>query len=91
MTIPVLVTSFENQFVAVLAGNPDVRGRGPSRGDAIQSLKAELAQRMQQGDLVWVDFEPPQHHQVAGSFADDETLSELCAEIYRERDADLAQ
>jgi len=34
--------------------------------------------------------EPPERHEVAGSFADDETLPELCAEIYRQRDADLA-
>jgi hypothetical protein len=89
MTIPVLVTSLENQFVAALVGTPEVRGQGISPNDAIQALKAELAQRTRQGSLVWVDFEPPQKHQVAGSFSDDETLPELCAEIYRQRDADL--
>ena len=91
MTIPVLVTVLEDRFEAVLVGTPDVRGQGPSRNDAIESLKAELAQRTRRGELVWVDFEPAQRHQVAGSFADDETLPELCAEIYRQRDADLAQ
>jgi hypothetical protein len=90
MTIPVLVTVLEDRFEAVLVGTPEVRGRGPSRSDAIESLKAELAQRTRRGELVWVDFEPSQRHQVAGSFADDDTLPELCAEIYRQRDADLA-
>ena len=90
MTIPVLVTVQENRFEAVLVGTPEVRGQGLSRSDAIESLKAELAQRTRRGDLVWVDFEPSQRHQVAGSFADDDTLPELCAEIYRQRDADLA-
>lgn len=89
MTIPVLVTVLEDRFEAVLVGTPDVRGKGSSRSDAIESLKAELVQRTQRGDLVWVDFEPSQYHQVAGSFADDDTLPELCAEIYRQRDADL--
>ena len=90
MAIPVLVTEFEDRFEAVLVGTPDVRGQERSRSDAIESLKAELAQRTQRGDLVWVDFEPSQCHQVAGSSADDDTLPELCAEIYRQRDADLA-
>jgi len=90
MTIPVLVTVLEDRFEAVLVGTPEVRGQGLSRSDAIESLKAELAQRTRRGDLVWVDFEPSQRHQVAGSFADDDTLPELCAEIYRQRDADLA-
>ncbi len=90
MTIPVLVTVLEDRFEAVLVGTPEVRGQGLSRNDVIESLKAELVERTQRGDLVWVDFEPPQRHQVAGSFADDDTLPELCAEIYRQRDADLA-
>jgi hypothetical protein len=89
MTIPVLVTAAEDRFVAVLVGTPGVRGQGLSRRDAIESLRTELAQRTQRGELVWLDFEPPKQHQVAGSFADDDTLPELCAEIYRQRDADL--
>jgi nicotinamide riboside kinase len=91
MTIPVLVTALENRFEAVLAGTPEVRGAGVSRNDAIESLKAEHAQRTQRGELVWVDFEPSERHQVTGSFADDDTLPELCAEIYRQRDADLSR
>jgi hypothetical protein len=90
MTIPVLVTVLEDRFEAVLVGTPEVRGQGSSRSDAIESLKTELAHRTRRGELVWVDFEPSQRHQVAGSFADDDTLPELCAEIYRQRDADLA-
>ena len=90
MTIPVLVTVLEDHFEAVMVGTPEVRGLGLSRSDAIESLKAELAQRTRHGDLVWVDFEPFRRHQVAGSFADDDTLPELCAEIYRQRNAELA-
>ena len=90
MTIPVLVTATEDRFEAVLVGTPEVRGQGVSRGDAIESLRTELADRTQRGDLVWMEFEPPKPHRVAGSFADDDTLSELCEEIYRQRDADLA-
>ncbi len=90
MTIPVLINVLDDRFEAVLVGTPEVRGQGLSPSDAIESLKAELAQRTRQGDLVWVEFEPSHRHEVAGSFADDETLPELCAEIYRQRDADLA-
>jgi len=89
MTIPVLVTPLENRFEAVLVGSPEVRAQGLSRGDAIEALKAQLAERTQRGDLVWVDFEPFIRHRVAGSFEDDDTLPDLCAEIYRQRDAEL--
>lgn len=64
---------------------------GANRAEAIDALKMEVLQRAQQGELVWVDIEPPGIVRLAGSFADDSTLPELCAEIYHQRDAELQQ
>jgi hypothetical protein len=89
MTIPVLVTPFEGQFVAVVVGTPEISGVGPSRAEAIAALRSGLMQRTRQGELTWVDIEPSGVSDLAGSFADDPTLRDLCAEIYRERDAEL--
>jgi len=89
MTLPVLVTPYDGRYLAVLAGTPEMRGVGPSRAEAIAALKSDLVQRAWQGELQWIDLEPFGVSGLAGSFADDSTLSELCAEIYRERDAEL--
>jgi hypothetical protein len=89
MTVPVLLTPSEGRFVATLVGTPEVRGVGRSRDEAIDALKAEVLQRSQQGEIVWVDIEPPGLMHLAGSFAEDPTLRDLCEEIYRQRDADL--
>jgi hypothetical protein len=89
MTVPVLVTPSNGQFVAVVVGTPEIRGAGPSRAEAIAALRKDLVQRTQQGELTWIDIEPSGVSGLAGSFADDPTLREICAEIYRERDAEL--
>jgi hypothetical protein len=89
MTLPVLVTPSEGQFVAVLVGTPEISAAGPSREEAIAALRTLLLQRTRQGELAWIDIDPSGVSGLAGSFADDPTLRDLCAEIYRERDAEL--
>jgi hypothetical protein len=89
MTVPVLVTPDDGTFVAILLGTPEVRGVGRSRDEAIDALKSEVLQRSQQGEIVWVDIEPPGLMHLAGRFAHDPTLRDLCEEIYRQRDAQL--
>lgn len=91
MTLPVVVTPSEGQFVAVLLGTPEITGAGPSRADAIAALRADLLKRTRQGELTWIDIEPSGVSGLAGSFADDPTLRDVCAEIYRERDAGSQQ
>jgi hypothetical protein len=89
MTLPVLVMPSEGRFVATLVGTPEVRGVGSNRAEAIDALKTEVLQRAHQGELIWIDIEPPGVLGLAGSFADDATLPELSSEIYRQRDAEL--
>lgn len=88
MTVPVLLTPHDGSFVASLVGTPDVRGIGQTRDEAIHALKLEVLRRAQQGEIVWVDIEPPGLGHLAGSFADDATLRDLCEDIYRQRDAE---
>ena len=80
----------EDRFEAVLGALRTCVDRGLAEAMSSNRSKRNLASRTRRGELVWVDFEPSQRHRVAGSFADDDTLPELCAEIYRQRDADLA-
>jgi hypothetical protein len=91
MTLPVLVTSYEGRFQAVLVGTPEMRGVGSSRAEAVAALKSDLMKRARQGELEWIDIEPIGVSGLAGSFADDPTLPDICAEIYRQRDAELPQ
>jgi hypothetical protein len=89
MTVPVLITPSDGQFVAVVVGTPEISGVGPSRDEAIAALRTDFMQRTKQGELTWIDIEPTGVSSLAGSFADDPTLRDLCEEIYRERDAEL--
>jgi hypothetical protein len=77
--------------VAVLVGTPEITAVGPSRDEAIAALRTDLLQRTRQGELAWIDIDPSGIAGLAGSFADDPTLRDLCEEIYRERDAELQQ
>ena len=91
MTLPVLVTPTDGQFTAVLVGTPEISGVGRSRAEAIAALRTDLLERVQQGELAWIDIEPTGVTGLAGSFADDPSLRELCAEIYRQRDAEIGR
>ncbi len=75
--------------MAVVVGTPEISGVGPSRAEAIAALRTDLMQRTRQGELTWIDIEPTGVSALAGSFADDPTLRDICAEIYRQRDAEL--
>ncbi len=89
MTVPVLLTPHDGSFVASLVGTPEVRGVGRTPDEAVHALKLEVFRREQQGEIIWVDIEPPGLGHVAGSFADDPTLRDLCEDIYRQRDAEV--
>ncbi len=88
MTFPVHVEPCEGEFAAALVGAPEVRSVAPSRAEAIAGLKSQIAGRIAQGELVAVEVEAAGVTQLAGKYADDPTLRQICSEIYRRRDAE---
>ena len=91
MTFPVLVESHEGRFSATLVGTSDVRAIAATRGEAIAALKAEIAQRVGHGELVSLEVDTVPVSSLAGKYASDPTLLEICEEAYRQRDAELRQ
>jgi len=56
MSFPVLVEDCDGQFAASLVGEPKVRVVGATRSQAIDALKAEIEQRVAQGELVSLEM-----------------------------------
>jgi hypothetical protein len=91
MTVSVLVQQTDGQFCASLAGVPQLSCIRPSRVEAIAALQSELAQKVAAGELLNLDLQPLGVSGLAGKFADDSDLHDICNEIYRERDAERPQ
>ena len=91
MSFPIVVESREGQFRASLVGDPGLYVGAPSREAAVEGLKEQLRQRVARGQLLSVDIDSESVWGLAGKFADDPTLRDLCAEAYAARDAELAE
>lgn len=91
MTFPVLVEAYDGQFAASLLGAPSVRVVGPTRAQAIEALKAEIEKRIQLGELLLLEIETVGVSSLAGKYATDPTLREICDAAYQIRDADRDQ
>jgi hypothetical protein len=91
MTFPVLVAPWEGQFAATLVGAPEVRMVGATPGQAVAALKAEIVQRVGRGELVSLEVSPGGISDLAGKYADDPTLREICVDAYRQRDAEAEE
>jgi len=91
MTFPIVVESCEGQFRASLLGDPDLCVGAPSREAAVAALKEQLRERVAQGQLLSVDVDSECVWGLAGKFADDPTLHDICDEAYVARDAELAE
>jgi hypothetical protein len=89
MMVPLVISSRDGEFTATLAGAPELHAVGSSHAGAIAALKKDILKRTQQGELTWIDIESSGVSGLAGSFANDPTLREICADIYREHDAEL--
>jgi predicted RNase H-like HicB family nuclease len=89
MTFPVRVEPCEGQFAAAVVGAPEVRGVGPSRDEAVAALKSQIAGRIAEGELFSVEVDAPGVSRLAGKYADDPTLRDICSEIYERRDAEV--
>jgi hypothetical protein len=88
MTLPVLIQPLDGQFSASVAGSPNLRCVRPSKDEAIAALQEELAERVASGELVHLQLATAGVSGLAGRFADDPTLPEICEDIYRQRDAE---
>ena len=88
MTFPITIESDQGQFTATLLGAPEVRVAGATRDQAVEKLRAVLAERVQHGELIVIDIPPPGVAALAGKYADDPTLREICDDAYRSRDAE---
>jgi predicted RNase H-like HicB family nuclease len=91
MTFPVLVHPANGQFEAALAGAPDVRATAATREEALAALETTIAKRLDQGELVALEVRRRGLAGLFGKYRDDPTLREICAEAYRERDADVPE
>ena len=78
MTFPIVVEASDGQFAASLVGVPNVRVIGPTRSQAIDSLKKELEQRVALGELLSLDIETIGVANLAGKYEADPTLRTIC-------------
>ncbi len=91
MTVTVLVEQSDGQFCASLVGSSALQVVRPSRAEAITALQRELAAKVATGELLDLEVQPLGVSGFAGKFCDDEALSEICDDIYLQRDADRPQ
>lgn len=85
----VQVSAVNGHFRASLLGDPALFGTGPTRDDAVESLKRSFGSHVHRGDIVLVDFEDalPQRSPFPRYTPEEDLLmQEMVAEIYRERD-----
>lgn len=88
MTFPVLIETMDGQFSASVAGSAELRCTGPSKDEAMALLQQQLVEKVKTGELVNMEMPTAGITGLAGRFADDPTLRNICEEIYRQRDAD---
>jgi hypothetical protein len=89
MTVPVWVEQQNGKFTATVLGAPQVRAEGVTKEQAVAAVAAQLRSRITNGEVVFVDVPSPlPTRQYTEEEAQD--WRELCAEIYRERDAQKA-
>jgi hypothetical protein len=86
MTFPVLMEARKGHFAAALVGAPTIRAVGPTRAEALAALQTALAQRLVRGECVSLKLAPLGVSGLAGIYATDPTLRDICLEAYRTRD-----
>jgi hypothetical protein len=91
MTFPIVIERCEGQFRASLVGDPGLWVGAPTQAAAVAALKEQLRERVAQGQLLSVDVDSEAVWGLAGKFADDPTLRDICADAYAARDAEVAE
>jgi hypothetical protein len=89
MTVPVWVEQSNGKFTATVLGAPQVKAEGATREQAVAAVTAQLQSRVSAGEVVLVNVPTPLP---ARNYTPEEieAMREMCAEIYRERDAQKA-
>lgn len=88
MKFAVLLTPENGHFTAALVGAPEVRVTGGSRELALNALSEQISRRVADGELTTLEVPVGNLSRVAGRFADDPTLEDICDDAYRARNAD---
>lgn len=88
MNFPVLVEAFDDEFAASLVGAPAVRVVRDNRLEAISGLKPEIQHRVAIGELLSLEIDTVSISSLAGKYAGDPTLTWICDEAYKLRDAE---
>jgi hypothetical protein len=89
MTVPVWVEQSNGKFTATVLGAPQVKAEAATKEQAVAAVTAQLQSRMTAGEVVFVNVPTPLP---ARNYTPEEIeiMRELCAEAYRERDAQKA-
>jgi hypothetical protein len=88
MSFAILVEPFDGAFAAMLVGAPDTRVVRATRSAALKAVEQDITRRVHSGDLVTIELSDHGVSELAGAFADDATLREICADACRQRDAE---
>lgn len=88
MSFPVFVEADNGHFTASLIGVPQLSVVGLTRDQAIATLKQEIQHRIEDGQLLSLDVAPIGVSDLAGKYADDPTLREICEQAYQLRDVE---
>ncbi len=86
MSFPISIIDGGGQFTARLIGAPELTGVGPTRESAIDGLRVAVQKQVEAGQLATLDMGA--WLEIAGNFADDPLLEDICREAYALRDSE---
>lgn len=89
MHFPLTLASENGHFTATVLSAPHLRVEAATRLEAVAQLKALVAERVQRGEVDLEKLQLPGLVGLAGKYADDPTLLDICDEAYRDRDAEI--
>ncbi len=90
MTIPVWVEQQNGTFTASVPGVPGIQASGSTREIAVADARAQIRMSLSTGQIELVDVDFVGVSGLAGTYRDDPTILEICAEAYRLRDEEKA-
>jgi hypothetical protein len=88
MSFPIVIEEVNGQFAASLIGAPNLRVVKPNRAQAIAGLNAEIQHRVALGELLSLEIDDVSISSLAGKYASDPSLGQICDEAYQLRDAE---
>ena len=90
MNFPIVIQQTDARYLAKLLGENNVQAGGATQQEAIAALTEEIQIRIERGELSVIDLpDRIAAHGVlaiAGKYADDPLLKDICGDIYAARD-----